>query len=122
MSDKKKRVMYLRDEESNPTGVMVAIETDEGKLRFGMVRYHPTKERLPFTKKKAKEIAFERAKKCTYQLPYVNSGIKLNRVHVVPEKLERHVMYFAMQALERLKIPKFENLFDPISGRVITAH
>lgn len=121
MSDKKRRVMYIRDEEGNPTGAMVALETEDGFLRFGMVRYHPTKEAMPFTKKKAKEIAFERAKKCTYQLPYVRSGIKLNRVHVVPEKLERHVMYFAKQALERLKLPKFENLFDPISGRVVTA-
>ena len=118
---KRKRVMYIRDEEGNPTGALVALETEDGFLRFGMVRYHPTKEVLPFTKKKAKEIAFERAKKCTYQLPYVKSGVKLHRVHTIPEKLERHVMYFAKQALERLGVSKFENLYDPLSGNVVSS-
>jgi hypothetical protein len=122
VTEKRKRVMYLRDEDGKPTGVMVAIETDSETLRFGMVRYHPVKEHLPFTKKKAKEIAFDRAAKCTYQLPYVKSRIKLNRIHVVPEKLERYVMFFAKQALERLGLSKFENLFDPISGSVIRAN
>lgn len=113
MTEKRKRVMYLRDEDGNPTGVMVAIETDSETLRFGMVRYHPVKEHLPFTKKKAKEIAFNRAAKCCYRLPKLPAKCDSSesRVHVVPEKLERHVKFFVMQALARLGITKFENLY-----------
>jgi hypothetical protein len=120
VTEKRKRVMYLRDEEGNPTGVMVAVETDSETLRFGMVRYHPVKEHLPFTKKKAKEIAFNRAAKCHFRLParYSANG---SRVHTVPEKLERHVRFFMKQALERLGIPRFENLYDPDTGHMVNA-
>jgi hypothetical protein len=96
VTEKRKRVMYLRDEDGNPTGVLVAVETDSETLRFGMVRYHPVKEHLPFTKKKAKEIAFDRAAKCSFRLPldgkriyYDLSHFKVSRVHTIPEKLNR---------------------------------
>ncbi len=112
--------MYLRDEAGKPTGVMVAVETDSETLRFGMVRYHPVKEHLPFTKKKAKEIAFARAGKCHYRLPAKYSGGG-GRVHTVPEKIERQVRYFMAQALERLGIPRFENLYDPVTGHMVNA-
>ena len=119
MTEKRKRVMYLRDEDGKPTGVMVAIETDSETLRFGMVRYHPVKEHLPFTKKKAKEIAFDRAAKCSFRLPmdekHTYSHIKVNRVHTIPEKLERHARFFIIQALERLGISRFENVYDPVA-------
>ena len=115
MTEKRKRVMYLRDEDGKPTGVMVAIETDSETLRFGMVRYHPVKELLPFTKKKAKEIAFDRATKCSFRLPAKNAyGLAPHRVHTIPEKLERHARFFISQALERLGLSKFENVFDPL--------
>lgn len=114
----RKRVMYLRNEDGKPTGVMVAVETDSETLRFGMVRYHPTKEPLPFTKKKAKEIAFDRAAKCSYRLtPKEMSGEygwKPSRVHDIPEALEKHVRFFIAQALERLGISKFENVYDSL--------
>jgi hypothetical protein len=119
VTDKRKRVMYLRDEDGNPTGVMVAMETysenmGEVVLRFGMVRYHPVKEHLPFTKKKAKEIAFDRAAKCSFRLPAKNAyGPEPHRVHTIPENLGRSVRFFIAQALERLGISKFENVFDP---------
>ena len=129
VTEKRKRVMYLRDEEGNPTGVMVAMETDSETLRFGMVRYHPVKEHLPFTKKKAKEIAFDRAAKCSFRLPLGGEGysyewvhsksllesafFQRSRVHTIPENLGRHVKFFIAQALERLGISKFENVFDP---------
>ncbi len=112
--------MYLRDEEGNPTGVMVAMETDSETLRFGMVRYHPVKEHLPFTKKKAKEIAFARAEKCLFRLPgsYSSNG---GRVHTIPEELERQVRVFMAQALERLGITRFVNLYDPTEGHMVNA-
>ncbi len=124
VSEKRKRIMYLRNEDGKPTGVMVAVETDSETLRFGMVRYHPVKEHLPFTKKKAKEIAFDRAAKCSFRLPLVKgnySSINSGRIHTVPEKLERHVRFFMMQALKRLGIPRFENLYDPIEGHMVNA-
>ena len=124
MTEKRKRVMYLRDEEGNPTGVMVAMETDSETLRFGMVRYHPVKEHLPFTKKKAKEIAFDRAAKCEFVLPFAEgnlSDFSPHRLHKIPEKLERSVRFFMKQALERLGIPRFENLYDPTNGHMVNA-
>ncbi len=124
VTEKRKRVMYLRDEEGNPTGVMVAMETDSETLRFGMVRYHPVKEHLPFTKKKAKEIAFDRAAKCSFRLPLAKgnySSINPGRIHTIPEKLERSVRFFMGQALKRLGIPRFENLYDPTEGHMVNA-
>ena len=129
MTEKRKRIMYLRNEDGKPTGVLVAVENDsknmgEVVLRFGMVRYHPTKELLPFTKKKAKEIAFDRAEKCSYRLPlHVGnySDFTPRRVHTIPEELERHVRYFMGEAMRRLGVPRFENLYDPQVGHTVNA-
>jgi hypothetical protein len=138
VTEKRKRIMYLRNEEGKPTGVLVAVEKDSRYaddstvsdyarspvLRFGMVRYHPTKERLPFTKKKAREIAFDRAEKCSYRLPiHVGnySDFTTSRVHTIPKELERYVRHFMAEAMRRLGVPRFENLYDPQVGHTVNA-
>ena len=112
----RKRIMYLRDEDGKPRGVMVAVETEENTLRFGMVLYHPKKEHLSFTKKKAKEIAFDRAAKCSYRLPLPKgkySIIKPGRVHDIQQGWEKAARYFIAEALKRLDIKTFSNVYDP---------
>jgi len=107
----RKRVMYLRDADGNPTrGVMVAVEVEPKYLRFGMVRYHPTKENIPYTKKRAKKIAFDRAEKCTFLMNPTDYPTEVGRTHVIPEKYTKQAKYFMIQALERLEANSFQNV------------
>lgn len=114
MTDKRTRVMYLRDEDNNPKGAMVAIQIDDNTLRFGMARYHPTKERLPFTKEKCKEIAFDRALKCQFRIP-PKEGTQTGsdrRLHDIPRRFKKHALWFMQNALERLDARMFNNVIS----------
>lgn len=107
----RKRIMYLKDSSGKYIGVMVAIEDEEGNLRFGMSRYHSTKEHLPFTKKMAKRIAIGRAKKCDFYFVDCGTVVSGMRSHSIPEQYSKHVEYFLTQALKRLGADKVENVY-----------
>lgn len=90
-------VQYIRDENRNPKGVVVAIKTDENnEIRIGFSKYNEVSETKPFDKELALQIAFGRAEKYSIQeiLEKASRAKHSSIQHTVNQVLIRSVKYF----------------------------
>ena len=103
---------FLRKSKKNrkPVGAMVILKDAEKEaLRFGMVRYHPTKETEVFTKRRAKSIAVGRAEKCDFYI-YTDgttpkASTNVNRAHVIHPSLVKKARRMMDKISQKLEMP-----------------